>query len=258
MKIKHLSLKKLSILAAALAASLLTVSLARAQEFADPPEDQSVFANQNATFQVEPKFGELSFQWIRQWSDHDEILAGQTASSLTISNAQISDVGQYLCAVAQGEQVQLTRAASLTVCVYTAPPISKKKSTLSTASAASQSLASMTYEGGTLTLFGGPVFGGGGSGNCPGAYLGYVNYTKPVAQGWGYAPTAGTTVHTAMDSIRTDTKIQFVGKYGDGGCAQTSITLPNPNYSPKYRFTIFFYNNVPTNAYPITLIGFDP
>jgi hypothetical protein len=255
MKTKNPSLKKYSILAAVLAASLLTVAPARAQEFVDSPEDQSVFANQNATFKVEPKFGELSFQWIRQWPDHDEILAGQTASSLTISNAQISDVGQYLCAVSQGEQVQLTRAASLTVCVYTAPPISKKKSTLSPAS---QSLASMTYEGMTLTLFGGPVFSSGGSGNCPGAYLGYVNYTKPVAQGWGYAPTAGTTVHTAMDSIRTDTKIQFVGKYGDMGCNQTSVTLPNPNYSPKYRFTIFFYNNVPTNAYPITLIGFDP
>jgi hypothetical protein len=255
MKIEHSSLKKLSIMAAVLAASLLTVVPARAQEFVDPPEDQSVFASQNATFQVEPKFGDLRFQWIRQWPDHDEILAGQTASSLTISNAQISDVGQYLCAVSQGEQVQLTRAASLTVCVYSAPPISKKKSTLSLAST---SLATMDYGGGTLTLFGGPVFSGGGSGNCPGPYLGYVNYTKPVAQGWGWAPSAGTTVHTAMDGIRTDTKIQFVGKYGDMGCNQTSVTLSNPNPNPKYRFTIFFYNNVPTNAYPITLIGFDP
>jgi len=89
-------------------------------------------------------------------------------------------------------------------------------------------------------------------------YAGYVNYIKTISQGWGWAPTTNTTLHTATDANRLDTKVQYVGKFGDAGCSQTIVTVPHPTYTPKYRFTIYFPNNVPTNSYAITLVGFDP
>jgi hypothetical protein len=112
--------------------------------------------------------------------------------------------------------------------------------------------------GGEITVYGFPVVSGGGSGNCPGKYSGYVNFTKTMAQGWGWAPTAGAT-HVASDTNRMDTKIMFTGQYGDSSCASNGVTVLNPT-SPVYRFSIFFPTNsvVPTNAYPITLDGFDP
>jgi len=109
-------------------------------------------------------------------------------------------------------------------------------------------------------VFGPPVSGGGGTGTCPGHYAGYVNYTKTIANGWGWAPdtTNGNTVFIAYDNNRTNTKIQYGGGYGDNGCNQTAVTIPSPAISPTYRFTIYFTNNVPTNAYAITLDGFKP
>jgi len=108
-------------------------------------------------------------------------------------------------------------------------------------------------------MYGTPVASSGGTGSCPGKYSGYVNYIKTASQGWGWAPTAGAPSHTATDSTRSDTKVYFMGQYGDNGCATNSVAITNP-VSPVYRFSIFFPTNtvVPTNAYPITLDGFDP
>ena len=106
-------------------------------------------------------------------------------------------------------------------------------------------------------MFGAPYFGGGSQGSCPGPYAGYVNYTRTVSQGWGWAPTG--TIHKAADGGgRTDTTVVYLGKYGDTGCDQTPVTIPHPAPSPKYRFAIYFPNNVPTTNYPIVLTGFNP
>lgn len=92
---------------------------------------------------------------------------------------------------------------------------------------------------------------------CPGGYAGYANYTKTIANGWGYA-TNGTS-HTATDTNRNNTKVQFVGHNGDSGCAPTSVTVPDPTYSQKYRFTVYFTNSTPVGTnYPLLLHGFDP
>jgi hypothetical protein len=96
----------------------------------------------------------------------------------------------------------------------------------------------------------------GTNGTCPGGFIGYATYTKSPAEGWGWAPT--NTVHTVTDTNRTDTKVQFKGMFGDNGCNQTTVTLPNPAVSPKYQFTVYFTNNVPTNSYTIELKGFSP
>ena len=107
-----------------------------------------------------------------------------------------------------------------------------------------------------ITINAVPVIGSGTNGVCPGGYIGSARYTKTVAQGWGWAPT--NTVHTATDTNRSNTKVEFTGKSGDNGCNQTTVTIPHPTASTKYQFTVYFTNNVPTNSYPLVLAGFAP
>ena len=189
------------------------------------PIDQAILVGSNATFTAQAVNGAVAYQWLRNGVP----MEGQTNSTLILENIAIEDVGYYSCDVFNGEEAVPTRAALLNV--YT------------------------MSGGGPITVYGLPVIGGGSQGGCPGAYAGYVLYTKTIAQGWGWVPSTNTTVHTAADgTVRTDTKIVYNGKFGDGGCNQTIVTVPHPTYSPKYRFTIYFPNNVPTNSYPITLV----
>jgi len=194
------------------------------------PIDQAIRVGSNAVFSAQATNGNLTFQWFRNGVAMD----GQTNSDLVLESVGIDDVGYFTCNISKdgGESVP-TRTASLNVFTATA--------------------------GGPITVYGFPVFSSGSQGGCPGAYAGYVNYIKTVSQGWGWAPTSGITLHTAADgTLRTDTKIEYVGKNGDRGCNQTLVTVPDPTLSSKYRFTIYFPNNIPTNSYPITLVGFDP
>lgn len=201
------------------------------------------------------------FQWLRNGVPLD----GQTSNVLTIQSAGINDAGLYSCAVSQGLEVVPTRSAS--VCVETTASATTSsavtasalttKATTASATTASVSAASLPA-GGPIVVFGTPKLGSGSQGTCPGPYVGYVYYSKSLSQGWGYAPATGATVLTATDTNRTDTKIQYLGYYGDSGCAQTTVTIPYPSFSPIYIFWIYFTNNVPTNLYPITLTGFNP
>jgi hypothetical protein len=148
-----------------------------------------------------------------------------------------------------------------TASAITASATAAKATTASTltasATTASASAASLPG-GGPIIVYGAPYAGSGSQGGCPGYYTGYVIYSKPLSQGWGWTPTG--TVHTVTDgSGRTDTKVQYFGAYGDYGCAQTTVSIPNPTFSPVYEFAIYFTNNVPTNAYPMVLLsGFNP
>jgi len=194
------------------------------------PIDQAIRVGSNAVFTAQATNGNLTFQWYRNGVAMD----GQTNSDLVLGIVGIADVGFYTCNISKdgGESVP-TRTASLNVFTLTA--------------------------GGPITVYGAPVFSSGSQGGCPGPYAGYVNYIKTVSQGWGWAPSTNTTIHTAADgTTRTDTKVVYVGKFGDLGCNQTIVTVPHPTSSPKYRFSIYFPSNVPTNSYPITLVGFDP
>ena len=192
------------------------------------PEDRAAGIGSNVTFTVTADSAD-SYQWLR----NGVVMEDQTNSTLTLENLSVEDVGYYSCDVIKASELVPTRAALLNV--YAA-----------------------SGAGGPITVFGWPVVSSGNQGNCPGAYAGYVNYIKTVSQGWGWAPSTNTTVHTASDGNRTDTKIVYVGKFGDGGCNQTTVTVPDPTLSPKYRFSIYFTNNVPTNSYAITLTGFNP
>jgi hypothetical protein len=196
-----------------------------------------------------------------QWYGNNGALDGQTNSSLTIPSAGIGDVGYYYASVIKGAEAVPTRSAGLNV--YLVSTLTTTTSSGPKTRFASSSLsvgAADLGSGGVITVFGSPVVSAGGSGTCPGKYAGYVNFTKPPSQGWGWSPSISTTTYTATDTNRSDTRIQFGGDFGDIGCAQTAVTIPFPAMSPVYRFSIYFPPGtaVPTNAYPITLNGFNP
>lgn len=186
---------------------------------------QLVELGDDASFSVIAVAG-YSYQWLHNGAP----IGGQTNSILTIGNAQISDAGFYSCHVANGVDTASTASASLEVFRF-----------------------SPDFD---VVVYAFPVVSGGSQGTCPGAYAGYVNYLP--TNGWGFTPSTGTTVYTASDGTRTNTKVEYVGAYGDNGCNQTTVTIPYPAVSPAYRFTIYFTNNVPSTNYPITLTGFNP
>src|ERR1035437_4514506 len=215
-------------IAAAQSSTSLAADQPELSKITSQPEDQAVAFGSNVTFTVNADIAD-SYQWLH----NGVMMDGQTNSTLTLGSVRIEDVGYYSCFVTKGTEAVPTRAAILNVYTLTA--------------------------GEPIIVYGTPFAGGGSQGTCPGPYAGYVSYTKTVAQGWGWAPSPNTTVHTASDGAgRTDTKVQYGGRSGDNNCNQTSVTIPDPTTSTKYRFAIYFTNNVPTNAYPITLTGFNP
>jgi hypothetical protein len=74
------------------------------------PEDQMVPFASNATFSV-TALNTDAYQWLRNGNP----LAGQTNTSLTISDCGLSDVGYYSCNLFKDIEVVPTRSAELTV-----------------------------------------------------------------------------------------------------------------------------------------------
>jgi hypothetical protein len=223
-----------------------TTGKSQSPVIANQPEDQMVREGSGATLAVKANNGD-SFQWLRNCV----AIQGQIKSSLVIPKIEIKDAGNYTCVVSKGLQSVASRAAALLV--YTRSQPSDATSSLD--GGAVQPMGG----GGPIMVYGSPVASGGSSSSCPGTYAGYVIYAKTGQQGWGWAPSSGTTIYTAADGGgRSDTSVVYGGEYGDSGCDETSVTLPHPAYSPLYRFAIYFPNNVPTTNYPITLNGFNP
>jgi hypothetical protein len=165
-----------------------------------------------------------------QWLHNGSAIVEQTNSTLTLESAQISDAGFYSCLIADGANVSASSTGSLEVFTFN-PDFD-------------------------IVVFAAPITYNGGIGTCPGPYKGYVTYIPTNA--WGFVPNTNTTLYTATDTTRTNTKVQYGGNYGDQGCAETTVTVPYPAASTLYRFAIYFTNNVPTTNYPITLAGFTP
>jgi hypothetical protein len=217
------------------------------------PVDQTVPIGSDVVLSVQANNAD-GYQWLCNGIPLD----GQTNSTLVIQNAGISDVGLYSCAVSQGTEAVPTRAAS--VSVETTANTTTAKATAASAFTASVTtsgaVAASLPGGGPITVFGTPILSSGSQSSCPGRYVGYAYYTNSTT--WGWIPTPGATVLTATDTNRTNTKIQYLGYYGDSGCAQTSVTIFYPPFSPAYLFWVYFTNNVPTNKYPLLLTGFNP
>jgi pectate lyase len=85
------------------------------------PQDQSVFTGQTATFSVAasgtPPF---SYQW---YYNNDTPLANATNATLTITNAQLSDIGGYSVTVSNAYDSAESDTAELTVSTPSAPVI---------------------------------------------------------------------------------------------------------------------------------------
>jgi len=193
------------------------------------PEDQAIMIGSNVTFSAAADNAD-GYQWMR----NGKIMQDETNSTLTINNVGKKDVGNYTLFAKKDSEAVPTRTATLNV------------------------VALNGGGGDPFIVFGMPVLSSGGSGTCPGPYIGYVAYVKTPSQGWGWVPTSGASVHSITDTNRTDTKVEYIGKLFDRGCDQTTVAVPNPTVSAKYRFTIYFTNDVPTNAYGITIVGFNP
>ena len=205
-------------------------------EYVDPPEIAASIGT-NVAFSVEPQIGNLQFQWLMNGNEKPN----ETNAVLTLPNVGLKDVGLYSCRVMADKKTTITSAATLMV--YFGGVSSAE-----------------TNNGVPFTVFGPPVSSLGSGPSCPGGYSAYVNYTKTVAQGWGWAPTANTPPHHADDTVGSGSAIEYVGKTGDSGCSLSpshAVPLPDSPPSTKYRFTIFFKFVPSTNAYPITLTGFD-
>ena len=98
-----------------------TVTANTAASITEGPQDQSVFEGQNATFSVTAGGTEpLSYQW---YYNDDTLLTNATGPSLTITNAQLPDVGGYSVVVSNAYGSDLSAAAQLTVSTPTAPSI---------------------------------------------------------------------------------------------------------------------------------------
>ena len=85
------------------------------------PQDQTVFAGQNATFSVIASgTGPLSYQW---YYNDDTLLTNATNPSLTITNAQLTDIGGYSVIVSNASGLMPSDTAALTVSVPAMPSI---------------------------------------------------------------------------------------------------------------------------------------
>ena len=245
--------------------SLLTGAVDQSEfpQITAQPVDQAIPIGSSVVLSVQANNAD-GYQWLINGVPAD----GQTNSALVIQNAGINDVGLYSCNVFNGTEAVPTRAANVMVYVASSSLVAASSSAVvasssavvasSSAVAAKSGVVPAMTGGGPITVFGTPLLGSGSQGSCPGPYVGYVAYTKPVSQGWGWTPITGATVLTVTDTNRTNTKVQYFGYYGDNGCAQTTVSIPYPPFSPAYVFCIYFTNNVPTNAYSLVLTGFNP
>ena len=93
------------------------------------PKDQTVFAGQNATFSVVASgTGPWSYQW---YYNDDTLLTNATNPSLTITNAQLTDIGGYSVIVSNAFGSMPSDTAALMVSVPTVPSIVTQPQNLS-------------------------------------------------------------------------------------------------------------------------------
>lgn len=240
-------------IALTIAALTLTVHAQQAQypTILQQPADQCVAVGGTATYSVVAT-NATGYQWMFNGSAVD----GATNSSVTVSNVTLSNVGYYSAYVYNGADAVPTRSAGLDVYVTAGSTSIASSSLMKTSSMMSPMGGPLGPGGPPIVVYGLPVASSGNSPGCPGRYSGFVNYIP--SSDWGFTLSTNATSYSGTDTNQTNTKVQYVGEYGDVGCSQTTASIPFPAFSPEYRFTIYFPNNsqVPTNAYPIVLNGF--
>src|SRR5579859_4995585 len=134
------------------------------------PVDQAVINRSNAVLSVQAVYAD-GYQWQSNGVD----MVGQTNGTLVLQNLGPNDAGLYSCNVSlSGGDPVPTRAASVEV------------ETTANATTAGGVTANGIIGGGPIVVSGLPKPGSGTQGVCPGSYVGYVNYTKTISQGWGW------------------------------------------------------------------------
>ena len=206
------------------------------------PQSDGVPFGSNVTFSVlaerlpPDQYEPISYQWEYNTGPHIQknspgwsnvLSCVSTNSALIISNVQIANLGFYRVRLGEGLGV-ISEPASLVAWSNTVS---------------------------TFTVCGPTQATSGGSGNCPGPYNGYVNYTKVP---WGWTPNTAAGTWSAEDgTARTNTRVQICGSSGDAFCRRKTVST-TAVISAMYRFTIYFPANVPNNnAYPCVLGGFN-
>ena len=151
------------------------------------PQDQAVFVGQSASFGVIASGSPpLSYQW---YSNSNTLLTNATASTLTLTNCQISDSGEYSVVVSNTSGVDTSAVANLSVTVPTAPTISTQP----------QGLTVLPGDSASFTVVAG--------GSEPLIYQWYYNTSTPLAN--------------ANDSTLTLTNIQ------PGAAGNYSVVVSN-------------------------------
>lgn len=101
------------------------------------------------------------------------------------------------------------------------------------------------------------VYANAGAANgsyCGGTYIGYANYYG-FDGGYGYSSDTNMTRHVIYDGTgRTNTIVSYLGRFGDSDCDTFAVNITEVG-SQRYRATLFFPNNLPTNSYPARLKG---
>ena len=139
------------------------------------PQDQTVFVGDDAQFNVQASgTAPLFYQW---YYNTNSVLTGETGSTLTVTNAQTSDAGEYSVLVSNAYGSVTSAVAQLTVNLPVAPSISTQPQDQTN-----------VLQGASATF---TVVAGG---SAPFSYQWYYNTNTPVAN--------------ANDSILTITNVQ--------------------------------------------------
>ena len=122
-------------------------------------------------------------------------------------------------------------------------------------------IALVAFAGDIVIYPNGVVAGEGGSTSCPGKAIGYAVYAIQRTNGWGWKPdTNGNTSFSATYTNQAGCWVQILGHNGDLYCNVSNTGIPNPPYSPTYRFTVWWPHGAhlptSTNDAPLQLHNF--
>jgi len=150
---------------------------------------------------------------------------GATTSSIEITNVQLSDVGYYRVLVSAPGTTTVTSAAPYLQVVIP----------------------------GSIIVNGTPIGGHGPASPCTGGpFVGYIPFTN------FYIVSNMSLSITAKDHVPTpNSRIAYLGFYGDPGCGVQTVTKPPPHISNKYQFNLYFQGSIPSapRPYPIELFN---
>lgn len=180
-----------------------------------PPQDQTVQTGQNATFAVTAiGTAPLSYQW---YFNTNTLLAGATASSLTLTNAGTNNAGGYSVVVANSAGSVTSSVARLTITNFSSPPFITGQPQNQTA-AVGQTVSFTVSAAGTAPL----------------VYRWYFNTNTPV----------GTNATLTLNNITTNN----AGKY--------SVIITNSLGTTNSVFATLTVNVPDTNAPDFSHVGF--